>query len=64
MVAWPGGEPALDPGLLVGAVVVVDEVEVKVGGHRWRPCALRKLRELLGAVARLAMGEDLAGGLH
>ena len=33
VVAGPVGEPALDTGVLVGAVVVDDEVDVEVRGH-------------------------------
>ena len=31
MAAWPGGKPALDADVLVGAVVVDDEVQGQVG---------------------------------
>ena len=33
MVAWPGGEPSLDLGVLGGAVVVDDEVDIEFRGH-------------------------------
>ena len=61
VVAWPGGEPALDPGGLVGAVVVDDEVDLQIGGNVGVD-VLEKAQELLVAVARLALGEDWASG--
>ena len=61
MVAWAGGEPALDPGMLVGAVVVDDEVDVEAGGHAGVD-VLEEAQELLMTMPRLALGDDLAGG--
>ena len=61
MVARAGGEPALDPGVLVGAVVVDDEVDVQVRRHAGVDVP-EEAQELLVAVTRLALGEDLAGG--
>ena len=61
VVAWPGGEPALDLGVLVGAVVVDDEVDIEVGGHVGVD-VLEEAQELLVTMPRLALGEDLAGG--
>ncbi len=61
VVAWPGGEPALDLGVLVGAVVVDDEVNLQIGGDVGVD-VLEKAQELLVAVARLARGEDWARG--
>ena len=61
MVARPGGEPALDLGMLVGAVVVDDEVDVEVGGHAGVD-VLEEAQELLMTMPWLALGDDLAGG--
>ncbi len=61
MVAGPGREPAPDAGVLVGAVVVDNEVDIEVRGHVGVN-VLEKAQELLVAVARLALGQDLAGG--
>ena len=61
MVARPVGEPALDAGMLVGAVVVDDEVDIEVRGHVGVDVS-EEAQELLVAVARPALGEDLAGG--
>ncbi len=33
VVAWPFGEPRLDLGVLVGGVVVDDEMDIERGGH-------------------------------
>ncbi len=33
MVAWPFGEPRLDLGVLVGGVVVDDEMDIQLGRH-------------------------------
>ena len=60
MVAGPGGEPALDAGVLVGAVVVDHEVDIEVRGHVGIDVP-EEAQEFLAA-ARLALGEDLAGG--
>ena len=56
MVAGPGGEPALDAGVLVGAIVVDDEMDIKVRGHVGID-VFEKAQELLVAMARLALGE-------
>ena len=61
VVAWPGGEPALDLDVPVGAVVVDDEVDIEVRGDAGVDVA-EEAQELLVAVARLALGDDLAGG--
>ena len=61
MVAWPGGEPAFDLGMLVGAVVVDDEVDIEAGGHAGVN-VLEEAQKLLVAMPRLALGDDLAGG--
>ncbi len=59
MVAKPGGEPAFDLGVLVGAVVVDDEVDVATGGDVGVDVP-EEAQELLVAVPRFALGEDLA----
>ena len=56
MAAWPGGKPALDVGVLVGAVVVDDEVQGQVGID-----VSEEAQELLEAMARLVLGKDPAG---
>ena len=61
MVAWAGGEPAFDLGMLVGAVVVDDEVEIEVWAHAGVD-VLEEAQKLLVAMPRLALGDDLAGG--
>ncbi len=61
MAAGPGGQPALDPSMLVGAMVVDDEVDVEVWGHVGIN-VFEEARELPVAVARLAWGQDPAGG--
>ena len=61
MVAGPVDEPALDAGVLVGTVVVDDEVDIEVRGHVGIDVP-EEAQEFLVAVARLALGEDLAGG--
>ena len=60
MAAGPVGQPALDAGVLVGAVVVDDEVDVEVRGHVGID-VLEEAQELLVAVARPALGQDPAG---
>ena len=57
MVAWPGGKPLLDAGVFVGAVVVDDEVDIEVRGN-----VSEEDQESLVAMARPALGQDLAGG--
>ena len=61
VVAGPVGEPALDAGVLVGAVVVDDEVDVEVWGHVGVD-VLEEAQEFLVAMARPALGKDPAGG--
>ena len=61
MVAGPVGEPVLDAGVLVGAIVVDDEVDVEVRRHVGID-VLEEAQELLVAVSRPALGEDPAGG--
>ena len=61
MVARPVSEPTLNAGVLVGAVVVDDEVDIEVQGHVGLDVS-EEAQELLIAVARLALGEDLASG--
>ena len=61
MVAGPVGQPALDAGVLVGGVVVEDEVDVEVRGHVGID-VFEEAQELLVAMARPVLGEDLAGG--
>ena len=61
MIAWPGGQPALDAGVLVGGVVVNDEVDVEVRRHVGVD-VFEEAQELLVAMARPSPGEDPAGG--
>ena len=61
VVAGPVGQPALDAGMLVGGMVVDDEVDVEVRGHVGID-VLEEAQELLVARARPALGEDPAGG--
>ena len=61
MVAGPSGEPALDLGMLVGAVVVDVEVDVEVRGHVGLD-VLEEAHELLMPMPWLALGDNLTGG--
>ena len=61
MVAGPSGQPALDAGVLVGGMVVDDEVDVEVRGHVGVD-VFEEAQELLMAVVRPALGQDPAGG--
>ena len=58
---WPGGEPDTHLGVFVGSVVVHDQVHVQTVWN-CRIDLLEKTEKLLMAVARLAVGEDGAGG--
>lgn len=53
LVAWLGGEPALDLGVLVGVVVVDDEVGIEFGMHVAVDVP-EEAQKLLVAVARQA----------
>ena len=61
MVAGPVGEPALDAGVLVGGMVVDDEVDIEVRRHVGVN-VFQEAQKLLVAMTRPALGEDLAGG--
>ena len=61
VVAGPVGQPTLDAGVLVGGVVVNDEVDVEVRRHVGVD-VFEEAQELLMAVARPALGQDPAGG--
>ena len=61
MVVGPVGEPALDAGVLVGGVVVDDEVDIEVRRHVGVN-VFQEAQKLLVAMTRPALGEDLAGG--
>ena len=60
MVAGPVGQPAFDAGMLVGGVVVDDEVDIEVRGHVGVN-VFQEAQELLVAMTRPALGEDPAG---
>jgi hypothetical protein len=51
------GEPSSDPVVLVGGVVVNDEVDVELGRHIGVNCGAGR-RELLMAMAGVALGDD------
>jgi len=61
MIARPRGQPAFDLGVLMGAIVVHDQVDVQVRRHGLVD-VLQELQELLMTVPRLALREHLAGG--
>ena len=61
VVAGPVGQLTLDTGMLVGGMVVNDEVDVEVRGHVGVD-VLEEAQKLLVAVARPALGQDSAGG--
>ena len=53
------GEPSLDVGMLVGGVVVDDEMDVELGRHIGLDVT-QEGEELLMTMARFALGEDRA----
>jgi hypothetical protein len=55
--ARPRGEPGLDLGMLVGGVVVEDEVDLEVGRHGL-PDRAQEAEELLVPVPRAALRQD------
>jgi hypothetical protein len=57
--ARPAGEPSPDLGMLVGSVVVDDEMDVELGWHVGRDVA-QEGKELLVAMAGFALGDDRA----
>jgi len=61
MIARPPGQPGRDLGMLVRAVVVDDEMDIEGVGHAGLNVA-QEGEELLVAVARVALGQDFAGG--
>src|SRR5262245_6209188 len=61
MEARPRREPSADLGMLVGGVVVDDEVDVEMARHRTID-ALEKGQEFLVAMACPTLGQDLAIG--
>ena len=61
VVARSPGQPGLDLGMLVRAVVVDDEVDIECLGHAGLDVA-QEGEELLVPVARAALGQDCAGG--
>ena len=59
---WKRGwrsQPAVDQRRLVGAVVVENQVDVQLGGHR-RVDRVEELAELDGPMAAMALADDLA----
>jgi len=60
MPAWTCGQPGLDLRMLVGGVVVDDQVNVEIGGHRRFDCA-QEAEKLLMTVAWLALRQHLPG---
>ena len=59
--AGPLGQPGPDLGMLVGAVVIDDQVDVKLLGDGLLDLP-QKAQKFLVAMARLALGDHLAGG--
>ena len=55
--ARPRGEPGLDLGMLVGGVVVEDDVDLEVGRHGLLDRA-QEAKELLVPVPRAALRQD------
>src|SRR3984893_13947734 len=61
MPARPFGEPCADQRCLVGGVIVHDKMDVELAWH----CGLdliQELAELGGAMATVALADNLAGG--
>ena len=61
MEAGTLGQPGTNLGVLMGAVVVDDQVEVQVLGDGFLDLA-QKTQKFLVAMPRLALGDHLAGG--
>jgi hypothetical protein len=59
VVAWPDSDPTLDLGVLVGAEVVDDEMDIEPRRHVDID-VLEKAEELLVPVAWLALTKDMA----
>src|ERR1700686_3552964 len=58
--AWTSGQPRLDLRMFVGGVVVDDQMNIEIGGHR-RFDGAQKTEKLLMTVPWLALGQPLAG---
>ncbi len=61
VIARALGQPAVYKRRLVGPVVVQDDVDIQVGGHRGID-VVEELAELHRAMARVASADHLAGG--